>query len=68
MPLIERDVFLSSLQKHFENVAGGEGHCILVSGEAGIGKTALVKAFCKQQGNDCSIFQGACDSLFTPRP
>src|SRR4051794_30605117 len=68
MALIERDLFIASLQKHVEHVAGGEGHCILLSGEAGIGKTALVRAFCKLQANSCSIYQGACDSLFTPRP
>jgi predicted ATPase len=28
----------------------------------------LVKAFCKQQQGDCTIYQGACDALFTPRP
>ena len=49
-------------------VAESEGHCVFVTGEAGIGKTALVKAFCKQQQTDCTIYQGACDALFTPRP
>ena len=68
MQLIERDEFLASLQTHFEDISGGEGHCILVSGEAGIGKTALVKSFCKQQSGGCIIYQGACDDLFTPRP
>ena len=38
MALIERDGFMASMQKHFENVAEGEGHCILLCGEAGIGK------------------------------
>ncbi len=46
----------------------GEGHCVFVSGEAGIGKTSLVKAFCKEHKDDCTIYQGACDALFTPRP
>lgn len=68
MALVERDEFMTSLQAHFENVVGGEGHCILLSGEAGIGKTALVKAFCKKQAGNCTIYQGACDGLFTPRP
>lgn len=67
MTLIERDVFLIALQKHFNNVEGGKGHCILLSGEAGIGKSALIKAFCKEQSNNCCIFQGSCDDLFTPR-
>ena len=68
MELIERDGFLALLQTQFKNIAEGEGHCVFVSGEAGIGKTALVKAFCKQQQDDCKIYQGACDALFTPRP
>ena len=68
MKLIERDGFLDLLQTKFTTVAQGEGHCVFVSGEAGIGKTALVKAFCKQQQGHCTIYQGACDALFTPRP
>ena len=68
MALIERDGFMASLQQHFEDISDGEGHCVFISGEAGIGKTALVKAFCKKQSGECSIYQGACDALFTPRP
>ncbi|HET9429587.1 MAG TPA: ATP-binding protein, partial [Chitinophagaceae bacterium] len=68
MELIERAGFLASLQNKFELVAGGEGHCVFVSGEAGIGKTALVKSFCKNVANDCKLYQGTCDALFTPRP
>jgi DNA-binding CsgD family transcriptional regulator/tetratricopeptide (TPR) repeat protein len=68
MELIERHEFLELLQTHFKTVAEGEGHCVFVNGEAGIGKTALVKAFCKQKETACKIFLGACDDLFTPRP
>ena len=68
MELIERDGFLEILQTQFKNIATGEGHCVFVSGEAGIGKTSLVKAFCKEHKDDCNIYQGACDALFTPRP
>ncbi|GAB2808825.1 helix-turn-helix transcriptional regulator [Ferruginibacter profundus] len=68
MELIERDGFLALLQTHFKNIEAGEGHCVLVSGEAGIGKSALVKVFCKAQKEYCNIYQGVCDSLFTPRP
>ena len=48
MDLIERADFLVLLHGYFRNVTAGEGHCIFVSGEAGIGKTALVKTFCKE--------------------
>ncbi len=68
MELIERDGFLELLQTQFKNIAGGEGRCVFISGESGIGKTSLVKAFCKEQEGNCNIYRGACDALFTPRP
>jgi len=45
MELVERDAFLSLLQARGTAVAAGEGHCVFVSGEAGIGKTSMVKVF-----------------------
>lgn len=68
MELIERHNFLAQLEKTFSAIEHGEGHCMLVSGEAGIGKTSLVKAFCKTLKKDYPIYQGSCDALFTPRP
>ncbi|HET6767101.1 MAG TPA: AAA family ATPase, partial [Chitinophagaceae bacterium] len=68
MELIERTGFLTSLLSKFKEVARGDGHCILLGGEAGIGKTSLVRAFCKEIKNDCKIYQGTCDALFSPRP
>ncbi len=68
MELIERAVFLASLQSNFNNVKRGEGHCILLSGEAGMGKSSLVKLFCLEKKDECSILQGMCDALYTPRP
>ena len=68
MELIEREGYLATLQAKFESIAEGEGHTVLVSGEAGIGKTSLIRAFCKNRKNDCNIYLGTCDALFTPRP
>jgi DNA-binding CsgD family transcriptional regulator len=68
MKLIERDEFLVLLQTTFENTGQNEGHCILVSGEAGIGKTSLIKRFCQDKKRNYKIFVGTCDALFTPRP
>jgi len=68
MELIERAVFLDSMQHAFQNVDAGEGHCIFVSGEAGIGKTSLMREFCNMVKNRCNIYQGTCDALFSPRP
>ena len=68
MELIERDEFLGLLQSAFTAVATGEGHCIFICGEAGIGKTSLVKAFRRTLKKEQPFFQGTCDALFTPRP
>ncbi|HXB95326.1 MAG TPA: AAA family ATPase, partial [Puia sp.] len=68
MELIERRGALDLLRSKFGDIADGEGHCVLVSGEAGIGKTSLVRAFCQDKKEEASIYLGTCDALFTPRP
>src|SRR5215470_464854 len=42
------------------------GTVALVTGEAGVGKTSLVRAFCERAGRP--VLWGACDALRTPRP
>jgi len=68
MELIERDSFLHTLHTKFDSIRNSDGHCLLLSGEAGIGKTSLVRVFCNEVKNNCKILQGSCDALFTPRP
>lgn len=68
MELIERAEFLESLQTKFNRAVQGEGHSVFIGGEAGIGKTSLVNAFCQSQPGDCIAYRGICDALFTPRP
>ena len=68
MKLIERDDFLAVMNKRFQKAVLGEGHCVFIAGEAGIGKTSLVKAFLKQVEEQSVAYTGTCDSLFTPRP
>ncbi len=41
---------------------------MLVSGEAGVGKTALVGRFCELQRGSVRMLWGACEPLLTPRP
>ena len=41
---------------------------VLVSGEAGIGKTSLVREFCDHAHGSGRVLWGSCDVLFTPRP
>jgi len=68
MELFERESFLALLDERFREVSSGEGHCFFVTGEAGIGKTTLVKEFLKQVERISIQYTGSCDLLFTPRP
>src|SRR5215469_14534775 len=68
MELLEREQSLEALTALWRTVSTGQGRCVLVSGEAGIGKTALVEQFVHQQGRAARHLWGACDALFTPRP
>lgn len=68
MELIERGEFLQCLEDIFYKVKNHEGHCVLISGETGIGKTSLVKNFCSDKKRVHPIYVGSCDALFTPRP
>jgi DNA-binding CsgD family transcriptional regulator len=68
MELIEREEPLNLLRTLFQNVEEEGGHCVFINGEAGIGKTSLVKEFANGIKNRCQLFQGTCDALFTPRP
>lgn len=67
MDLIERDVPLRELSSAWRTAAGA-GCVALVSGEAGIGKTALVQEFLDDRETHTPLLWGACDALFTPRP
>lgn len=45
-----------------------QGRMMLVRGEAGVGKSAVVRRFCEDLGAPRRILWGACEALFTPRP
>ena len=67
--LLERAGGLSTLGESWAAVQGtSRGHVVLVGGEAGVGKTALLRRFCEERGESARILWGACDALFTPRP
>src|SRR5215472_4960774 len=67
-PLLERAVELGALAAHLDQVAATQtGRLCFIGGEAGVGKTALVRAFCGAR-RGAAVFWGACDPLFTARP
>jgi hypothetical protein len=60
MNLIERDTPLLELCKAQAEVAAGSGRIVLVSGEAGIGKTALVEHFVRNAPISWRVLWGVC--------
>jgi hypothetical protein len=67
MQLLERESPLSSLAGCASDARRGGGRLVLVAGEAGVGKTALVERL-QADVPDARWSWGACDGLFTPRP
>lgn len=65
--LAERDNELARLSELLA-CARGSGHVAAIGGEAGIGKTALLREFASRLPDDCQCIWGMCDALFTPRP
>ncbi len=66
--LLERSDCLSRLDAVLtEVVSRGCGRLVLVNGEAGVGKTALVRHFCGEFAGSVRVLWGTCDALFTPR-
>ena len=65
--LLEREALLSVLNGLGRAAAEGHGHTVLVSGEAGIGKTALLERFAAEFGLG-RVLWGGCEALTPPRP
>ena len=66
--LLERDKLLGLLAGEAEAARAGRGRLVMLAGEAGAGKTSLVRAFCDRGEFAGGVLWGACDALFTPRP
>ncbi len=68
MDFLEREPQLLVLKNALADARAGAGRIVLVSGEAGIGKSTLVAQFANRYHNAVRVLWGACDPLFTPRP
>jgi predicted ATPase len=74
--LFERDQELAALGVMLDTILGeritGRGHIAVISGEAGIGKTALVERFlARTRGRSrpsVRTLWASCEASFTPRP
>jgi len=67
MELLERDAQLSLLGEALQSAAVGHGRVALVSGDAGIGKSSLARAFVERHQDRARMLWGICDDLSTPR-
>lgn len=66
-PILERDEALGRLETLAMAAGEGTGHSIFVTGEAGAGKTALLRAF-EARMSGARAFRGACEDLSIPEP
>jgi predicted ATPase len=66
--LVEREQELAALEAALAEASAGRGCVVLLTAEAGGGKTALIDRFCADLTGSTTVLRGACDALFTPRP
>jgi len=66
--LLERQAPLEQLGHARDLALADGGRIVLISGEAGIGKTSLIEAFVAALPDDVSVYRGSCEALFAPRP
>ena len=65
MRLIERQSQLAALHQYAKEARNGQGRLVLISGEAGVGKSVLLEEFAAGLDEACWLWSG-CDGLFTP--
>ena len=65
--LLEREPSLALLADCAAEARRDDGRLVVLGGEAGVGKTALLERF-QHELRDARWSWGVCDGLFTPRP
>ncbi len=66
-PLVEREAELAALGSAAREALAGDGCVVLLSGEAGIGKSSIVGALRGVLPAEGRLLVGYCDDLSTPR-
>ena len=66
--LLERGDELDAMLAAVDAATAGSGRVVVVLGEAGIGKTTVVRALLDQLAPPVRILRGVCDDLLAPRP
>ena len=68
MQLLDRDKPLQALSDALAAARAGAGRIVLVTGEAGLGKTSLLAAFTDGLPEDVRVLRGACEDLGVAEP
>ncbi len=68
MRFVEREAPIRQLRELLVATRRGRGHIALVAGEAGIGKTTMMRHFTSEQPDHARVLWGACDPIDPPRP
>ncbi|MGH8914139.1 MAG: ATP-binding protein, partial [Acidimicrobiia bacterium] len=66
--LLEREALLAEIEPLVSLASKGHGSMVLVAGEAGAGKTSLVREAAHRASSRAMVLIGGCDPLTTPRP
>jgi DNA-binding CsgD family transcriptional regulator/tetratricopeptide (TPR) repeat protein len=66
--LLERDALVAELRRALADAAGGNGRVVILEGEAGVGKSSVLRAVAGRPPNGVRSLWGSCDALSTPRP
>jgi DNA-binding CsgD family transcriptional regulator len=66
--LLERQAALAELRALARGVSRGTGQLVLLGGEAGGGKTAVITRFIDELTLPVRVLRGWCDPLVVPRP
>jgi predicted ATPase len=66
--LLERESVLAQLCVLGQRAGRGAGQVVLLRGEAGVGKTAVIRHFIAGLDERVRVLRGSCDPLATPRP
>ncbi len=68
LDLLERGPQLAELRARLADARRSGGQLVVVSGEAGIGKTSLLEAFTASLPRTTGVLRGICDPVVPPRP
>lgn len=66
-PIFERDAEIQAIEQAIASARRGAGRLVWIAGEAGLGKSMLVRSIERRWGRDTPTMIAGCDDLMTPQ-